>query len=222
MMSDGCRDAILSRLRSAPAALEIIPAPHWKLRQLSETEKIKRFQELLEAVHTEVHTVSQDRWVDKVKSIVLGKGVKSLLYPPNTEIGNTLEAGWSREQGRFPSLVPYDRPIEELKDTVFEVDAAITSAHGGIAQNGSIVIWCTPDEPRLMSLVPPIHIALLPVDKIHDGFQHAVTKENWKAKMPANVLLVSGPSKTADIEITLAHGIHGPRELVVLLLTEAH
>jgi L-lactate dehydrogenase complex protein LldG len=45
----------------------------------------------------------------------------------------------------------------------------------------------------------------------------AFTKEGWSNGMPTNALLISGPSKTADIQQTLAYGAHGPRELVVLL-----
>lgn len=66
-------------------------------------------------------------------------------------------------------------------------------------------------EPRLMSLVPPVHIAVLKAEKIHDTLAEA---------MPTNLLLISGPSKTADIELTLAFGVHGPKELIVFILIE--
>ena len=45
-------------------------------------------------------------------------------------------------------------------------------------------------------------------------------KENWPARMPTNIVLVSGPSKTADIEMTLAFGVHGPKELIVLIVDD--
>ena len=70
-----------------------------------------------------------------------------------------------------------------------------------------------------MSLVPPIHIAVLEAEKIFDTLGEAMQAENWAAKMPTNIVLVSGPSKTADIELTLAFGVHGPKELLVILLT---
>ena len=44
--------------------------------------------------------------------------------------------------------------------------------------------------------------------------------ENWSAQMPTNAILISGPSKTADIEMTLAFGVHGPRELIVLIIED--
>ena len=69
-----------------------------------------------------------------------------------------------------------------------------------------------------MSLVPSIHIAVLQADKIYSSFLEVMQKENWSAKMPTNVVLISGPSKTADIEMTLAFGVHGPKELIVLIL----
>jgi L-lactate dehydrogenase complex protein LldG len=68
-----------------------------------------------------------------------------------------------------------------------------------------------------MSLVPPIHFVLLDAATIHADMHSAFTAEGWASGMPTNALLISGPSKTADIQQTLAYGAHGPRELVVLL-----
>jgi L-lactate dehydrogenase complex protein LldG len=68
-----------------------------------------------------------------------------------------------------------------------------------------------------MSLVPPIHFAVLSAGTIHDTFSDAISSENWADQMPTNALLISGPSKTADIEMTLAFGVHGPKELVVII-----
>ena len=66
--------------------------------------------------------------------------------------------------------------------------------------------------------MPPIHFALLDARHIHATFYDAIRAENWPAGMPTNALLISGPSKTADIQQTLAYGAHGPKELVVLLI----
>ena len=99
-----------------------------------------------------------------------------------------------------------------------EVDASITSTRGGIAETGSLILWPTPDEPRLMSLVPPVHIAVLNASEIYTTFHEAMISQDWASGMPTNALLISGPSKTADIEQTLAYGVHGPKELIVLVI----
>ena len=97
------------------------------------------------------------------------------------------------------------------------VDAGLTSTGGAIAETGSLWLWPTQDEPRLLSLVPPIHIAVLDADSIDNTFYELMTSQRWSTSMPTNALLISGPSKTADIEQTLAYGVHGPKELLVLV-----
>ena len=71
-----------------------------------------------------------------------------------------------------------------------------------------------------MSLVPPIHFALLDAGKLYDTLFEAMVEQGWSDALPTNALLVSGPSKTADIQVTLAYGAHGPKELIVLLLVD--
>ena len=116
-----------------------------------------------------------------------------------------------------PRLVAYDRPVEQMKERLFnEMDAGFTTTRGGIAETGGLIVWPSPQEPRLMSLVPPVHLALLDTDAIYDTFWDALRSQGWAAGMPANALLISGPSKTADIEQTLAYGVHGPKRLVVV------
>ena len=98
------------------------------------------------------------------------------------------------------------------------VDAAITSTLGGIAETGSLVLWPNNDEPRLLSLLPPIHVAIIKADSIAATLADLMTDSGWAQAMPTNALLISGPSKTADIEQTLAYGVHGPKELIVLVM----
>ena len=69
-----------------------------------------------------------------------------------------------------------------------------------------------------MSMIPPAHLAVLHTDTIFNTFSEAVNTEQWNSGMQNNVLLISGPSKTADIEQTLVYGVHGCKELVVLLI----
>jgi L-lactate dehydrogenase complex protein LldG len=74
----------------------------------------------------------------------------------------------------------------------------------------------------MATLLPPLHVALVPATRLTtDIFSwRAARTASTVSQVPANITLVSGPSKTADIEQTLAVGMHGPRRLVVLLYDE--
>ncbi len=213
------RDKILQRLRQRRGGE--LPMPDLDFSPLEDrdwnaAEKLDRFQQTIESVHGEVHRVSEDNWLDKLAELLKERGARNLLTPQRHTLGQRI-----RESGHpeLPELLAYDRPIEDWQPTLFnEVDAAITSTRGAIAETGTLILWPTPDEPRLMSLVPPVHIAVLEADQIYATFLEALRLQRWSAGMPTNALLVSGPSKTADIEQTLAYGVHGPKELIVLVL----
>ena len=179
-------------------------------------ERIRRFTERMVAVRAEVHHATPETWLDVVSQVCAAKGLNNLLVSPETVLGKQLHA----QAERFPTLKTYDQPIESWKQELFYgVDAAFTGTYGGIAETGTLIVMPSADEPRLMSLVPPVHIAVLEVDKLYTTFAEAVQAQGWvQAGMPTNALLISGPSKSADIEQTLAYGVHGPKELVVILI----
>jgi L-lactate dehydrogenase complex protein LldG len=184
-------------------------------------ERINRLRTLMEAVHTEIHITTQENWPPLVEQLLHDKQIPSLLIAPNTPHGRQLEAYWNGK-AELPSLKTYDRPIEQWKADLFnETPASLTGTLGAIAATGSLVLWPDQHEPRLMSLVPPLHIALLHASKIEDNFYTFHEKYKWREGMPTNALLISGPSKTADIEQVLAYGAHGPKDLVVLIIKDA-
>jgi L-lactate dehydrogenase complex protein LldG len=169
----------------------------------------------MEAVKTEFLEATEEGWPATVHDFLKSQGLATLLYGPDTPEGRRLAQSWPSGDG--PRLVAYDRPVEQMKAQLFnEVDAGFTTTRGGIAETGGLIVWPSPEEPRLMSLVPPVHLALLRTDAIYDTFWDATQSQGWAAEMPANALLISGPSKTADIEQTLAYGVHGPKRLVVV------
>ena len=92
------------------------------------------------------------------------KKLNSLLYSSRLEIGAALEKYWNSPKDNseiLPELIPYEHNVENIKDKLFGIDAAITTAKGAIADDGAIILWPNEDEPRLMSLVPPIHFVVL-------------------------------------------------------------
>jgi L-lactate dehydrogenase complex protein LldG len=217
-MPESSRDTILGRLRVRTAA---VPAPSDFAVMARKTwpapERYPRLRRMMEAVKAEFVETSEESWPRAVYDFLKSEGLATLLYGPGTPAGRRLADSWPAEPG--PRLVPYDRPVEEIKRQLFDnTDAGFTTTRGGIAETGGLILWPSPEEPRLLSLVPPVHLALLDTDKIHDTFWAALKAERWSAGMPANALLVSGPSKTADIEQTLAYGVHGPKRLVVVAI----
>lgn len=218
-MSESARERIFASLRAAvqtggftvPATTPLPDLP------LSREERIERLQRLMEAMHTEVYRVHRSDWLDTLKGILNQRTLNQILYAPGTPIGEALEKAWDQN---LPPLVPYTEEIEQFKEKLFAIDAGITSTKGGIAETGALILWPSAEEPRLMSLVPSIHIAVLEADRIHSTFAEAIASERWQDGMPTNALLISGPSKTADIELTLTFGVHGPKELILLIIED--
>lgn len=213
------RDSILQRLRAAPLSAEqsLPDVSGWYARHRlveDQAQRLARLRSAMQAAHTEIHDTTSSAWPELLLQLAAAKNLRKLLIGKNTAHGARLAA-------RHPAtlqLVPYAQPIESWRNTLFdEIDASLTLARSAIAETGSLVLWPSEAEPRLMSLVPPVHFVLLDVANIHADLDAAMRAENWKAGMPSNALLISGPSKTADIQQTLAYGAHGPRELVLLL-----
>ncbi|MGD9290059.1 MAG: lactate utilization protein [Desulfobacterales bacterium] len=219
-MSKESRDRIFSRLHAAlnQATDPNTHPPEMPIKAVDQKEKIAKLKTLMEAMRTEVFTTPAQNWTMVLEDILKNRKIRNLLYSPQTEIGRALELKMKNSTQGLPQLIPYDDNIEQLKEMVFNVDAGITSAAGAIAETGALILWPTQEEPRLMSIVPSIHIAILQADTIHNSLSEVIHNENWSQKMPTNIVLISGPSKTADIEMTLAFGVHGPRELIVLIV----
>ncbi len=214
------REKILSRLsagltpeKSAPR-LPPRDIDHWPMER-----RLSKFRERMEAVRTEVYLENRADWTGRLMRISRDKGLQNLLYAPAGPLGDAIEKAWQGGKG-LPPLVEFDNEIAEWKHSLFyEVAACVTSTHGGIAETGTLVLWPDREEPRSYSLIPPIHIAVLDSAVLYSRFIDLMRDQGWQRGLPSNALLISGPSKTADIEQTLSYGIHGPTELIVIVLT---
>jgi L-lactate dehydrogenase complex protein LldG len=101
------------------------------------------------------------------------------------------------------------------------VPVGITGADGGLAETGSLVLAAGPGRPRMASLVTPVHIALLRACDIVPSLSHWVAAHPAAARTTANLVVVTGPSRTADIEQQLNLGVHGPGRLEVVVVPGA-
>ena len=212
-MSDA-RESILNRLRDStqPPPVSLPSGPTTEHAPLE--ERIQQFTRLLESVRGQVYRVTADTWVPRLHQILAEHQIKQLLVAPSVPPGKDIVA----QPPQGITLRHYDAEIGQWKSALFnEIDATVTGAVGGIAETGTLILWPSPDEPRLMSLVPPLHIVVMDSAQLYGTFAEVMSDQDWARRMPTNALLISGPSKSADIEQVLAYGVHGPKDLIVLL-----
>lgn len=94
----------------------------------------------------------------------------------------------------------------------------ITGAEAALSDTGSVVLVSGPGRGRLASLLPPVHIAIVERTKIMRSLPDLLLERPGLATSGSNLVCITGPSRTADIEHTLSRGVHGPREVHVILL----
>ena len=99
---------------------------------------------------------------------------------------------------------------------IFGVDVGISTAQAGIAETGTLILDSACERHRLVSLVPPVHIAIINASAIVATLADALTLLQQKEISPA-ITFITGPSRTADIELTLTIGVHGPQDLYVIV-----
>ncbi len=106
------------------------------------------------------------------------------------------------------------------KPALFDCDVGITSAQWAVAETGTLVLESDEERHRLTSLVPPVHIALVEADKIRQTLAEVLEalSEQGRERLSRTVTFITGPSRTSDIELTLAIGVHGPGELFVIII----
>jgi L-lactate dehydrogenase complex protein LldG len=100
---------------------------------------------------------------------------------------------------------------------VFGYDVGISRAQAAIAETGTLLLDSSRERHRLVSLVPPVHIAIIDASEIVATLGEALARLREEEQLSPIVTLVTGPSRTADIELTLAIGVHGPQELYVIV-----
>ncbi|MGH9820026.1 MAG: LutC/YkgG family protein [Pyrinomonadaceae bacterium] len=103
-------------------------------------------------------------------------------------------------------------------DILFDCDLGVTGAQWAIAETGTLVLESEAESHRLASLVPPVHLCVLRADRIRRTLAEIL--ELTKADLSRTVTFITGASRTSDIELTLAIGVHGPAELHVIVIAD--
>lgn len=218
--SKSARKNILAKLKSQVAGADYSKLPEeptFTYPRLTHEQNVAKFIDNLQMNHAQIIQVTADNVASAIEEQLKERNIDRLLYGENGQCAEILESYFM--QSDSVKLEKYDFLLTENKTRLFEQSpASITGSRCSIAATGTIVLWPTVEEPRTMSLVPPVHFVVVDANNMVSDFATLIKEQQWKDKLPTNALLISGPSKTADIQQTLAYGAHGPKELIVLLL----
>jgi L-lactate dehydrogenase complex protein LldG len=109
---------------------------------------------------------------------------------------------------------------DELKAACAAADIGITSVDYALAATGTFVMLSSPNEARLVSLLPPAHIAIVPRSRMLANLDELLSILPRPADQTSSMVLITGPSRTADIEQILVRGVHGPGEIYAVVVDD--
>ncbi len=203
----GAVRAHLRRVAGAPVPAPP-PVPLLGSLDLDAPGRLLQFGERLVAVGGHLHLGIEDGGLAAVQQLLARYAPKSIARSDAAAVTSlclhpSLQAlGWlSPDAGR---------------DALFAADLGVTAAQWAIAETGTLVLDMAAERHRLASLLPPVHVALLPQSRILCNLGEAL--KTLRRPLSPTVTFVTGPSRTADIELQLVVGVHGPRELHVVVL----
>jgi L-lactate dehydrogenase complex protein LldG len=149
----------------------------------------------------------------KIKEIILQTGAKKVVAAPSPLVDSLLPDDlWAAGTG--PALHRKD-----LRRHAPDVGVGISAFDLAIVETGTLVQDATNLDCRLVSTLPPVHVALVPTDRIVPTLQDALELYGRDPDgLPPYLAFISGPSRTADIERVLTIGVHGPSELYIIFI----
>lgn len=218
-MARAARSQILARLRAAPTQVVAAPDPAAFFNQQPREDLAARVERLvlnLKNAMAEVHRTTPAGLAAALASVIQEKSLQRVAVGDELLVRQSLCDGLQA----VCTLHPVQTTHTEQRALFAEVDAGLTWSDASIAETGTIVLRSGPQSPRLLSLVPAVHIVVVEAQRVYDTLFDLMQQETWANGLPTNVVLVSSPSKTADIQQVLAYGAHGPKQLVVMLVED--
>ena len=216
------RGEILDRLRGALADVDGAPDPQVGHRTMPTTMQgaeppaegvLERFTEVVRDYRATVQPVTSADLPRAVAGALQVAGCSSVVVPTG------LDDRWLVEVRHGSMRVVAEQEVDTAG--LNEVDAVVTAAAVGIATTGTIVLDHGPDQGRrALSLVPDTHVCVVRAEQVVADVPQAVARLRPDAEAAQPQTWISGPSATSDIELERVEGVHGPRTLVVLLVTD--
>ena len=186
--------------------------PVWlRIPEIPVERRIATFREKLEALAAKTaHVRTPREAANYVESVIAGRDAVASNAPYLAECGVTALGGV--RTGFTESSA--------LRAACSTTAVGVTSADYALSETGTLVMIASPSEARLISLLPPVHIAVVPLERLLTGLDELFTRVPDPAAITSSMVMITGPSRTADIEQILVRGVHGPGELHVVLVGE--
>jgi L-lactate dehydrogenase complex protein LldG len=205
------KDTILDRVRSAKhgAVAPPVPRDYRRTDQRPHDELVALFCERVDDYKAEVGRVDGGGLRDAIAAAASRHGARRLVVPPE------FPDAWR------PNVVELITDDELTPRQLDELDGVLTGCTVAIAETGTIALSGGPSEGRRsLSLVPDLHICVVNESQIVGSVPEAITQLGEIARDSRRpVTLISGPSATSDIELQRVEGVHGPRTLVVIVVS---
>jgi L-lactate utilization protein LutC len=157
--------------------------------------------------------------VAAVRDIVAARGARRVLLGRGPVVDPLGLAPTLRAGGVDVAAVD-GLAADDCRDAFFAADVGVSGVDYLVAETGSLALFSHPGQPRSLSLLPPVHVAVAARHQIlPDLFDLFAAQRRAEGEgLPASLSIVTGPSKTGDIELRLVTGVHGPGEVHVVLI----
>jgi L-lactate dehydrogenase complex protein LldG len=208
------RDQILADVRKAlgrtngqapaPLGAPLLRGPRTD-RNLDIQTFVQRFEKLAGKAFVVQHV---DAVVPQLLSLLDGKRVVASNAPFLDACGITA----------LPQVQSGFTNRDALREACAAADIGITSADYALAETGTLVMLSSRQEARLVSLLPPLHVAIVPRSRILANLDELLNLLPKPADQSSSMVLITGPSRTADIEQILVRGVHGPGEIYAVIV----
>ena len=173
-----------------------------------------------------VHRASgAEEAVGQIETIVKESGATNIVRSAQEVFDQVpLDAALANQGAKVTAVIKdHDNPREVLREEIRQSGVGITGADYALAETGTLVVLPRKGLSRLVSLVPPVHIALVRAEDLLETLDDLFLLRRLEyhqqgGEMGSYLNFITGPSRTADIEMTIVEGVHGPKEVHMIIL----
>jgi L-lactate dehydrogenase complex protein LldG len=220
-MNNSARNEILAKLkRGSRRPVPTRPAlPPLRELSLDLEGLITRFSENLALQGgTAYRTIGAQGLLTRLGDILCEEGVKRAVMSSDDVVIPLDLPQWAKDKGLEFVSAGALKDQAAYREAVFQADAGITGADFAVAESGTIALFHSKDQARLLSIAPPIHVVLVPVERVVPVYEKVIEAAYARQTPPSQISFITGPSASADIQATPFKGMHGPQKLLVILM----